>query len=72
MKSINGFTKQEFLKLKFSSCPFCESEDTIQWYDEKTNISHFACFNCDYYSEEKFTVINWASKDDRYKILSFR
>lgn len=67
MKNKNSFTRKEFLKLRFSSCPFCESdgEDIVQWYDEKTKTSHFACLSCDYYSEEKFTFINWVKKDGK-------
>ena len=72
MKNINSFTKQEFLQLRITHCPFCESEDTVQWYDEKTNIKHFSCNNCDFHSEEQFIEINWADKDDRQKILFFR
>ena len=59
MKNINGFSKREFLQLKFSSCPFCESEDMVQAYDEKTKTKHFFCNNCDFHSEEHFIKINW-------------
>ena len=63
-RNADGFTKQDFLKLKVHSCPFCETEDVVQWFDEKTKTEHFACFNCDYVSEERFVEVNWEQNNE--------
>lgn len=61
MINKNGYTKEEFLQLKITSCPFCESADIVQWYGERTK--HLACLNCDYYLEEQFVYINWIPEE---------
>lgn len=65
MKNENSFTKQQFLQLRFSCCPYCSSDkDMVQWYDERSKTKRFICNNCDYYSGEKFIEINWTGEDD--------
>ena len=60
----DGYSKKDFLQLKIAACPFCESETVVQWFDEKTKTKHFACFECDYYSEEKFIEVSWTGEDE--------
>ena len=67
-KNRDGFTKEDFLKLKIYDCPYCGSKNIVQWFDEKTKTGHFACLNCDYVSEERFVEVKWEKNNENKRL----
>lgn len=63
-KNKNNYTKEEYLKLAFACCPFCESETITQWYDKKDESHILACNSCGFWQETRFVYINWVKTDE--------
>ena len=63
-KNKNGYTKEEYLKLEFACCPFCESEDIVQWYSKEDESHILACNSCGFLQETRFVYINWVKTDE--------
>ncbi len=52
---FNGISKQRtvnFLNMALQICPKCKEKAFIWFINEKTNITNWSCFNCDYEAKE--------------------
>jgi len=60
----DGYNKEDFLRLKFFDCPYCQSKNILQTYEEKEGKAILTCLTCNYHQEWRFVKVCFEDGSD--------